>query len=101
MSNEQCETKMLGSERNYSFKDNPTLNIVSRHGHSRKPYRIHTFERELSVFEALMCFFTIGTKYNAPLASVNGDSDDDRYDIVGCGAAGQPATGPLRSATRL
>ncbi len=31
------------------------------------------------------------------LASVNGDSDDDRYDIVGCGAAGQPATGPLRS----
>ncbi len=30
----------------------------------------------------LMCFNTIGTKYNAPLASVNGDSDDDRYDIV-------------------
>ncbi len=59
--------------------------------------------RELNVFEALMCFFTITTKYNAPLASVNGDSDDDRYDIVGCGAAGQPqpATGPLRPATRL
>ncbi len=37
----------------------------------------------------------------APLASVNCDNDDDRYDIVGCGAAGQPATGPLRSATRL
>ncbi len=48
--------------------------------------------RELNVFEALMCFFTICAKYNAPLASVNGDSDDDRYeyDIVGCGAAGQP-----------
>ena len=57
--------------------------------------------RELNVFEALMCFITVRTKYNAPLASVNGDSDDDRYDIVGCGAAGQPATGPLRSATRL
>ena len=57
--------------------------------------------RALNVFEALMCFFTITTNYNAPLASVNGDSDDDRYDIVGCGAAGQPATGPLRSATRL
>ena len=57
--------------------------------------------RELKVFEALMCFITIGTKYNAPLASVNGDTDDDRYDIVGCGAAGQPATGPPRSATRL
>ncbi len=55
----------------------------------------------LNVFEALMCFITIRTKYNESLASVNGDSDDDRYDIVGCGAAGQPATGPLRSATRL
>ncbi len=57
--------------------------------------------RELNVFDALMCFFTIWAKYNAPLASVNGDSDDDRYDIVGCGAAGQTGTGPLRAATRL
>ncbi len=57
--------------------------------------------RELNVIEARMRFITIGTKYNPPLASANGDSDDDRYDIVGCGAAGQPATGPLRSATRL
>ncbi len=40
----------------------------------------------LNLFEALRCFFTISTKYNAPLASVNCDSDDDRYDIVGCGA---------------
>ncbi len=53
------------------------------------------------MFEALMCFFTITTNYNAPLASVNGDSDDDIYDIVGCGAAGQPATDPLRSGTGL
>ncbi len=57
--------------------------------------------RELNMFEALMCFITICTKYNAPLASVNGDSDDDRYDIVGCGAAGQPATGPLGRASRM
>ncbi len=47
--------------------------------------------RELNAFEALMCFFTIATKYTEPLALVNRDSDDDRYDIVGCGAAGQPA----------
>ena len=40
-------------------------------------------------------------QYNAPMPSNNSDSDDDRYGIVGCGAAGQPATGPLRSATRL
>ena len=57
--------------------------------------------RVLNVFETLMYFFSIHTKYNAPLALVNGDSDDDRYDIVGCGAAGQPTTGPLRSDTRL
>ncbi len=44
--------------------------------------------RALSLFRALMCFFTITTKYNEPLAAVNLDSDDDRYDIVGCGAAG-------------
>ncbi len=37
--------------------------------------------RELNVFEALMCLFTICTKYNAPLTSVSCDSDDDRYDI--------------------
>ncbi len=42
--------------------------------------------RVLNVFEAPMCFFTICTKYNEPLASVNRDSDDDGYDIVGCGA---------------
>ena len=52
--------------------------------------------RELYVFEALMCFYTICTKYNAPMPSNNSDSDDDRYDIVGCGAAGQPATGRER-----
>ena len=57
--------------------------------------------RELNEIEALMCFFPIATKYNEPLASVTCDSDDDRYDIVGCGDAGQPETGPLRSATRL
>ncbi len=44
--------------------------------------------RELNVFEALMCFVTIATKNNEPLASVNRDTDDDRYDIGGCGAAG-------------
>ncbi len=49
--------------------------------------------RELNVFEALRCFISIRTKYNEPLTSINGDDDDDRYDIVGCGAARQPATG--------
>ncbi len=29
-----------------------------------------------------MCFFTIATKYNEPLAGVNRDSDDNRYDVV-------------------
>ena len=39
--------------------------------------------RELSIIEALMCFFTM---YNGPLPRFNPDIDDDRYDIVGCGA---------------
>ncbi len=57
---------------------------------------VASVERVLNVFEALMCVFTIRTKFNALNLSINGDSDDDRYDIVGCGAAGQPhpATGP-------
>ncbi len=38
--------------------------------------------RELNVFEAQMCFFTICTKYNAPLASPICDRDDDSYDTV-------------------
>ncbi len=57
--------------------------------------------RALNVFEALLCFFTIRPNIIAPFASVKCDNEDDRYDIVGCGAAGQPATGPLRAATRL
>ncbi len=57
--------------------------------------------RELNVFEALMCFFTICAIIIAPLASVDWVNDDDRYDIVRCGAAGQPATGHPRLATRL
>ncbi len=51
--------------------------------------------RPLNVFEALMCFSAIPTKYNEPLTSVNGDSDDDRYVIGGRGATGQTAPGPL------
>ena len=35
------------------------------------------------MFEALMFFFTIATKYNEPLAGVNRDSDDERYIVVG------------------
>ncbi len=57
--------------------------------------------RELFVLEERLCFVTICPNTLAPFALVNCDNDDDRYDIVGCGAAGQPATGPLRSATRL
>ncbi len=41
--------------------------------------------RELNVSEAPMCFFTIATKYNEPVASVNRDSDDDRYNLAALG----------------
>ncbi len=51
---------------------------------------VASIARELSLFEALMCFFTIDTESNEPPAGVNRHSDDDRYDIVGYEAAGQP-----------
>ncbi len=57
--------------------------------------------RELNVVEALMWFFTSLLNIIAARASVNRVSDDEAYDIVGCGAPRQAAPGPLRSATRL
>ena len=47
-----------------------------------------SYEAVASVVRELNGFVFICAKYNAPLASFNGDSDDDRYDIVGFGAAG-------------
>ncbi len=44
--------------------------------------------RELNVFEALMCFFTICPNNIAPLASVKCDKDQDRYSVDVCVAAG-------------
>ncbi len=35
--------------------------------------------------------YTITTKCNGRLNAAHAMIDDDRYDIVGCGAAGQPA----------
>ncbi len=61
----------------------------ARDGTSQVSYgAVASVGREVYVLEAPMCFFTIRTKYNAPLSSLNGDSDGDRYDIVGRGAAG-------------
>ncbi len=56
---------------------------------------------ELNEFEAPKCFITIATKYNAPLTAANRNSDDDRYDIVGCVAADPPATGLHTLAMRV
>ena len=36
-----------------------------------------------------MCLYTIATEYNVPLEAAHAHSDDDRYDIAGCGAIGQ------------
>ncbi len=36
-----------------------------------------------------MCLYTIATEYNGPLEAAHAHSDDDRYDIAGCGAIGQ------------
>ena len=39
--------------------------------------------------------------YNGPLKPANAHTDDDRYDMVELGAAGESLIGPLRSATRM
>ncbi len=37
-----------------------------------------------------MCLYSIATEYNGPLEAAHAHIDNDRYDIVECGAAGQP-----------
>ena len=38
-----------------------------------------------------MCLYAIATEYNGPLEAAHARiHDDDRYDLVECGAAGQP-----------
>ena len=37
-----------------------------------------------------MCLYTITAEYNGPLEAAHANSDDDRYDLVECGAAGKP-----------
>ena len=37
-----------------------------------------------------MCLYTIAAKYNGPLDAVHAHSNDDRYDLVQSGIAGQP-----------
>ena len=48
-----------------------------------------------------MSFYGITADYNGPLKLVNAHTDDDRYDMVDLGAAGESLIGPLRSATRV
>ncbi len=48
-----------------------------------------------------MSFYGITADYNGPLKLVNAHTDDDRYDMVELGGAGESLIGPLRSATRL
>ena len=37
-----------------------------------------------------ICFYTIAAKNNGTLEAAHARIDDDRYDMVECGAAGQP-----------
>ncbi len=37
----------------------------------------------------LMCLYNIATEYNGQLEAAHAHIDNDRYDIVECGAAGQ------------
>ena len=42
-----------------------------------------------SVWATLMCFYSIVAKSNETLEAAHAHIDDDRYDMVECGAAGQ------------
>ena len=37
-----------------------------------------------------MGLYSIATEYNGPLEAAHAQIDDDRYDMVECGAAGKP-----------
>ena len=37
-----------------------------------------------------MCLYSIAPEYNGPLEAAHAQIDDDRYDMVECGAAGKP-----------
>ncbi len=37
-----------------------------------------------------MCLYSIATKYNESLEAAHAHIDDDRYDMVNCGAVCQP-----------
>ena len=37
-----------------------------------------------------MCLYSIATEYNGPLEAAHAQNDDDRYNMVECGAAGKP-----------
>ncbi len=59
----------------------------------------------------LMCFYAIAAEYNGPLEAADAHIDDDRYDMVELGPAGQPkldlsdqlrrCSNPSTNATRL
>ncbi len=38
-----------------------------------------------------MCLYSIATEYNGPLEAAHAQIDDDRYDMVECGAADKSA----------
>ena len=54
-----------------------------------------------SVWATLMCFYSITDKSNETLEAAHAHIDDDRYDMVECGAAGQIRIGPLKSVMEL
>ncbi len=37
-----------------------------------------------------MCLYSIATEYNGALEAAHAHNDDNRYDMVECGAAGKP-----------
>ena len=65
--------------------------LASPHWTSQSSYEaVALLLRALSVWAVLMSLYSIATEYNGPLTAAHKRIDDDRYDLVECGATGQP-----------
>ncbi len=70
------------------------LNVVLRASPNRTSQisydAVASLLRMLADLAVLFSFPSIATEYNGPLEAAYAHIDDDRYDMVECGSAGQP-----------
>ena len=50
---------------------------------------VASLQHTQAVYTVPMSFYSIAARYNGPLEAAHAHNDDDRYNMVDCGAAGQ------------